>query len=79
MQSQSIQAKIDAGIGLIAGWLKENGFVINLKKGQERNMQSEPYQVSIPFPTKIPMISSRECTYILDVYVDGSPNLITHF
>ena len=89
MQSQSVQAKIDAGIGLIAGWLKENGFAINLKKGKTesllfgrakgRNMQSEPYQVSSPFPTKIAIISSRECTYILVVYVDGSLSLISHF
>ena len=73
-QTQSIRAKLDEDMELIANWLKENELVINLKKGKtesllfgtakRRNMQSEPLEVFFPFPTRTPITDTREYKYL---------------
>ena len=87
-QTQSISAKLDEDMELIASWLKENELVINLKKGKtesllfgtakRRNMQSEPLEVFFSFPTRTPITGTREYKY-LSVHVDGSLGLSSQF
>ena len=78
-QTQSIQAKLDKDMESIAGWLKENELIINLKKGKtesllfgtakRRSMQTEPLEVSVPCPTRTTITSTSDYKY-LGVHVD---------
>ena len=87
-QTQSIRAKLNEDMELIASWLKENELVINLKKGKtesllfgtakRRNMQSEPLEVSFPFPTRTPITGTCEYKY-LGIHVAGSLGLSSQF
>ena len=87
-QTQSIQAKLDKDMESIAGWLKENELIINLKKGKtesllfgtakRRSMQTEPLEVSVPCPTRTTITSTSDYKY-LGVHVDGSLSLSSQF